>query len=39
MRRRALRAWRFAIPGDNAMQDYYAARAAEYDRIYAKPER
>jgi len=22
-----------------AMQDYYAARAAEYDRVYAKPER
>lgn len=24
---------------DTAMQDYYAARAREYDRIYAKPER
>ena len=26
-------------PADPAMQAYYAARAREYERIYAKPER
>ena len=24
---------------DTGLQDYYAARAAEYDRVYEKPER
>lgn len=28
-----------AMTADTAMQTYYAARAAEYDRIYQKPER
>lgn len=26
-------------PSKECMQDYYAARAGEYDQIYRKPER
>ena len=26
-------------PADSSLQDYYAARAREYERIYARPDR